>query len=670
MKFIRIIFSILFWLAGAVAAIAQTAFTTNVSANKIARNEVLEVSYEIQNGNLEDFAQPSFTGWQVVGGPNMSSGTYITNGQKTTSISYQFVLKPLSKGTFTIPGARAKIDGKQLTSNNVTVTVENRDAANPRGSQQSQSLFPFLNDEPVQREDPADNYDGYVLREGENATDKTKANLFILVNVDKKTCYEGEPVLATYQLYTRVNLNAHITKRPSFTGFSSIDLPDNLNGEYQLGNYKGKQYRVYTIRKVQLYPLLTGSQTLQPAELEATVQYKKIPSPGNISQYDPYSPDNIVNINYTVKGEPVTINVLPLPAETRPAGFTGVVGQFEIKTSLNKAEIARKEAGKLRVEISGQGNWSMVQAPTINWPKGVEVYEPTVTESLDSQAVPVTGKKVYEYSFSSNQPGKISVPPVSIAFFNPVEKKYKEVSAAPLALTVLDKVLPQSSPDNIDGGTVSDPTEIFTNLVKFVFPIAALGLLVWLLIKNGRKRRQQHQEMLWQKHFKHNNELEKKLAEEKQKEKETALTTSGLEVVAEPVDISRYQPAFLQQEAAPPPPIFSMADSPMEENMPPTESTGKEPIPVLAKDYFAALKKELLYQLEWHWQIMEPSALGIKLKLLAKGLLPDDAESVAMLVEACDKHIYSPFAEMIDRAEWDEITGEIKEVLKKTKRTS
>jgi hypothetical protein len=349
MKFIRIIFSILLWLAGAVAAIAQTAFTTNVSANKIARNEVLEVSYEIQNGNLEDFAQPSFTGWQVVGGPNMSSGTYITNGQKSTSISYQFVLKPLSKGTFTIPGAKAKIDGKELTSNTVAVTVENRDAANPRGGQQQQSLFPFLNDEPVQREDPADNYDGYVLRDGENATDKTKANLFILVNVDKKTCYEGEPVLATYQLYTRVNLNAHITKRPSFTGFSSIDLPDNLNGEYQLANYKGKQYRVYTIRKVQLYPLLTGSQLLQPAELEATVQYKKIPSPGNMSQYDPYSPDNIVNINYTVKGEPVTINVLPLPAETRPAGFTGVVGQFEIKTSLNKAEIARKEAGKLRV---------------------------------------------------------------------------------------------------------------------------------------------------------------------------------------------------------------------------------------------------------------------------------------------------------------------------------
>lgn len=665
MKCIRIIFSILIWVAGTITAIAQTVFTTNVSANKIARNELLEINYEIQNGNLENFIQPSFPGWQLVGGPNLSSGTYITNGQKTTSISYQYVLKPLSKGTFTLPGAKAVVDGKQISSNSVTVIVENKDAANPRGSQQSQSLFPFLNDEPApQQEDPADNYDGYVLREGENANDKTKANLFILVNVDKKTCYEGEPILATYQLYTRVNLNAHITKRPSFTGFSSIDLPDNNNGEYQLGSYKGKQYRIYTIRKVQLYPLLAGNQVLQPAELDATVQYKRVPSPGNMSQYDPYSPDNIVNLNYTVKGEPVTITVLPLPAETRPANFTGAVGQFEIKTSLTKPEIARKEAGKVRVEITGKGNWSMVQAPKIAWPKGVEVYEPTVTESLDSQAIPVAGKKVYEYSFSSNQPGKITIPAISLAFFNPVNKQYKEVSAAPLTLTILNKVLPESTSNIEEDYSLGDPTQIFTDIVKIVFPVAALGLLIWLVTKNSRKRRQQHQEMLWQRHFQHNNELERKLAEAKEQE----IATAAPAAPPKPFDASRYQPVILMENPMPPPPIFTMADSAPEENMPPTETTGKEPIPVLAKDYFTALKKELLYLVEWHWQIMDTNALSIKLKLLAKGLLPDDAESVAMLLEACDKHIYSPFGEMIDKTEWDEITAEIQSVLKKPKR--
>jgi hypothetical protein len=664
MKIIRFLFYILFLQLNAVAVFAQTLFTTNVSANKIARNEVLEISYEIQNGNLENFMQPNFTGWQIVGGPSMSSGTYITNGQKSTSISYQYVLKPLARGVLTLPGAKAVIDGKQVSSNTVKVTVENKDAANPRGSRQSSSLFPFLDEEPAPREDPADNYDGYVLRDGENAAEKTKANLFILVNVNKKTCYEGEPVLATYQLYTRVNLNAHITKRPSFTGFSSIDLPDDLNGEYKIETYKGKQYRVYTIRKVQLYPLLTGAQVLQPAELEATVQFKRVPSAANMSQYDPYSPSNVVNLKYTVKGDPVTINVLPLPEEARPEEFTGTVGAFELKTSLNKSEISRKEAGKLRVEISGQGNWLMVQAPKINWPKGVEVYEPTVTESLDSQSVPVSGKKVYEYSFSSNLPGKMEIPPVAFTFFNPSEKKYKEISGEPLGITVLDKLLPQSSTERGDIKTSpTDITELFTTVVKYLFPIAALILLGWLIVKNNRKRRQKQEERLWEKRFKHNNELERKLAEEKSE----PVTAATLVDPPSPVDTSRYQPVFLQNEIAPTPPTF-LAESPVMDSSVSSETTGVQSELVLAKDYFTALKKELRYILQWNWQIVEPNALDVKLKLLATGMLAEDAESVTMLIEACDKHIYSPFSEMIDKSEWDEIAREIMGILKKKSR--
>ena len=41
----------------------------------------------------------------------------------------------------------------------------------------------------------------YLLRPGENVKEKIKKDLFLKVQVDKNTCYVGEPIVATYKLY-------------------------------------------------------------------------------------------------------------------------------------------------------------------------------------------------------------------------------------------------------------------------------------------------------------------------------------------------------------------------------------------------------------------------------------------------------------------------------------
>ncbi len=490
MRYRTIVF-ILLTLITSFKVYAQVSFTCKASANVIGKNELLEVNYELQNAEFENFAQPGFDGWRVVGGPNMSSSTFISNGVKTVSMSYQFILKPLSTGSFNIPGAKATVNGKTISSNAIKVVVDNKTHNNNASSSNSgMSLFydPLPARPPA--EDVATQYDGYILKDNDNIEEKTKKNLFILINVNKKSCYEGEAITAEYQLYSRVNLNAHITKRPSFSGFSSIDLPDKTDSEFEIKEYNGKQYRVYNVRKVQLYPLQAGSQTLEPVEIEATVQYKKVPSAKNMMNYDPYSPANNINFPYVVKSEPIVIDVLPFPAENKPANFTSVTGQFQVKAAVKESQLAKNQAGKLLLVIEGAGNWSMLQNPKIKWPANVEAFEPTVTENLDSQMVPVQGKRVYEYPFSCADSGKLNIAPISISYFDPAKKAYDTASTAPIQVQILNTTVSTSQDqDDLVLNDNVDLTHIFTEIVVVAFPIIAMLLLVWAIVKYRHKRR-------------------------------------------------------------------------------------------------------------------------------------------------------------------------------------
>ena len=72
-------------------------------------------------------------------------------------------------------------------------------------------------------------FDDYILKPGEKAEDKIQKNLFIKLDVSKTSCYIGEPITASYKLYTRLQSESNITDAPSFNGFSVSDLEVNNN---------------------------------------------------------------------------------------------------------------------------------------------------------------------------------------------------------------------------------------------------------------------------------------------------------------------------------------------------------------------------------------------------------------------------------------------------------
>lgn len=627
---------------------AQVSFITKTSAATIGKNEFLEVNYEVHNGTVDDFEQPAFKEWKVAGGPNISSSTFISNGEKTTSLSYQFLLKPLKAGQFIIPGARAVINGKLLSSNTISITVSNKNTTSSGAPHPGPLLDPMLLLPPElePEEDHYENYDGFLLREDENILEKTKKNLFVLVDVSKKTCYPGEAVKAVYQLYSRVNLDAHITKRPSFSGFSTVDLPEPTNSEFEIVNRNGKQFKVYNVRSVQLYPLLTGSQILEEVEIEATVQYRKVygQQPGLF--YDPYAPSNTINYPYVIKSDPVVVEVIPFPTKGKPAGFNGVTGKFNITSSLNQPELSRNEAGSLKVEITGSGNWAMLQAPKINWPDDVDVYEPSIKESLDSQAIPITGTRVYEYPFSTDKPGKFTIPSINLTFFNPEQKQYESINTQSFTVEVSNNRKPQHAmvPATYKGLSGADNTKIFTDIVKIAFPVTAILLALGLIIKFRRRK--------------------KIPVQQSQATKTGYLPDQGNPSQPGTSNFERFTPGgnpFKEKPLM----VDTLPSSPSKPVFPgvtePTSIVNELPgtSEINSGAYFTTVKKEILSRLQQQWEMPGKQLVVTAEALRERGFTPGEAEKITDMLTTCERYIYSPFNENFDRTYYDELLAVI-----------
>ena len=317
----------------------QVKFTTVASSQEVSRGDYLQVEFVVENARqIEQLNPPDFPGFKISQGPIQSSGMSIVNGNMSQYKAISFVLQPVKTGKFIIGGASATVDGKHMQSNSITitVTVAAPGAAGGNAPNNNNSLMPPSMPDPFGGGgNPADIDREYVLKPGENIKDKIRKNLFVRVQVDKNSCYVGEPIVATYKLYSRLSSESRVTKRPSLNGFSVYDMIDPNSDAVSVEKLNGKSFTVHIIRKTQLIPLQSGTIDLDPVEVENTVHFVKGAArqerrrSGNALRdlFDQLSDDNDtgpeVDENVTLDTKPLAITVKPLPEENRPVDYNG-----------------------------------------------------------------------------------------------------------------------------------------------------------------------------------------------------------------------------------------------------------------------------------------------------------------------------------------------------------
>lgn len=480
---------------------AQVNFYADVSASVVGVNEFFTYRMVFENApGIQSITPPSLKNFTVVRGPDQQSGVRWTNGQSKQFISLVFTLKPKRTGSFKIGSAHTIIAGKKLTSNAFTVTVKNQ-------TQAINQTNPFPNYDPFEQQAANADFSDYIFRKGENAVDKVGKNMELKLEVSKTSCYVGQPVVATYKLYTRLKSESKLSQNPSFNGFSVIDMQQPGFTDYSKETVNGKEYNVYTIRKAQLYPLQPGVINLESAELENEVRFVKEEYANQLingtSLLDALSgtlfpPEAILTQKVLLRSLPLDVTVKPLP-DHRPASFNGAVGSFEINASLQKPLFSTDEAGKLTVTITGNGNMQLLTAPDIQWPKGIEPFEPKFSDKLIKTAVPVSGARKFEYSFAANDSGHFILPAMHFSYFDPAIAVYKEIATDAIAFQVtkgtghpLALVIPGKQPQQ-----PSFINRIFYHrwwIIAFIGIVILMGLIVWLL--KDRKKMEQEKVMI------------------------------------------------------------------------------------------------------------------------------------------------------------------------------
>ena len=402
---------------------AQMEFETVVPRKPVVTGESFQVQYIIREAErVSNFKIPAFIHLRFVSGPNQYTGTAESLKDKKSVKNFVFTLEAIKPGRFIIPGAVAMVNGKIIKSNDVVLEVISKE--------QAAKLY--------DRNVSAANSD-YLLRPGEDPYEKIRHNLFLKVTVDRTSCFTGEPVLAVFKLYSRLESNSDIVKNPGFYGFTVYDMVNLSDKQMNTEMLSGKLFDVHTIRKMQLFPLQAGTFTIDAMEIKNKVEFshsnvnkkteQEIVEGMTVNSSEDAKDDNVEVFETSMHTEPVTIQVKPVPFKNKPAGFNGAVGAFVISAAVVKKRIAKNEEGIFEITISGNGNFTQLNAPALNWPDGIEGFEPIVRDSLDKTKLPLEGSRTFRYAFICNKQGVYHMPSVNFSFFDPLKKFYKTVSA-------------------------------------------------------------------------------------------------------------------------------------------------------------------------------------------------------------------------------------------------
>ncbi|MEP6711328.1 MAG: BatD family protein [Ferruginibacter sp.] len=419
---------------------AQVNFSATISPAQINKDEYATLRLMVENtGDIKNFSLPALNDFIIISGPNQESGMSSVNGKVDQYIAISYVLQPRKPGKINIGNASAVIAGKVYKSNTLTILVQNKTSGNSLSN--SQAGNPFAGMDPFEENRSSADFNDYILHKGEDVAAKVSHNMQLRLQTDKTSCFVGEPIVASYKLYTRLKSESKLAKNPSFNGFSVIDLQQPDVSAYARETLNGREYNVYTIRKAQLYPLQAGPVELETATLDNKIDFVKEGhgGQGNMNGLlDGFgmNPDDIVSQSVSLSSKPLVINVKPLPEAGKPASFKGAVGDFKVEWKLAKNNFSTDETGTLAIKISGNGNLQLITAPDISWPAGIEAFEPKLADNLINTTVPVSGNKVFQFSFAVQKEGSYVLPALSFSFFDPKTVSYKTASTEPISFGV------------------------------------------------------------------------------------------------------------------------------------------------------------------------------------------------------------------------------------------
>ncbi len=415
----RFLLYILFSVLSVSTMLADNVTITVDAETTVEVNSNFRVRFTINTQDISNFQAPDFKGLEVVYGPATSRQTSMQsiNGKVTQSstISFTYTLTAMNPGQYTIGPATVQSQGKVIKSKPVTIkVVKGRGGNTPPAGNQGH------NPQPQRPQAPSP-------QAGISAND-----LFMTATASKTRVYEQEALLVTYKVYTTLNLVGLEGKLPTLDGFQIQEVPLPQTKQLMPETYNGRQYFSVVWSQYVLFPQKTGKLTIPSISYDAVVRYESL-------TLDPFDAmmngfNGVEERKKQIQTPELSINVSPLPE--KPADFSGAVGKFSIRSSVNNQDVLTGDAVKLKLDITGSGNLKLITAPKVNFPSSFESYTPKENDDYRLGASNLEGTKTIDYLAVPRNPGSFTIPAISFTYFDPDARAYKTLTTEPYTIDV------------------------------------------------------------------------------------------------------------------------------------------------------------------------------------------------------------------------------------------
>lgn len=377
----------------------------SVERTVIEAGETFTLTVEISGEDVNVTAYPQLQQLKgleaVYANAGESTSIQIINGKKSVSKSYQFLLRAREVGKWSIPSISVENEGRAYTTQPLTIEVV-----------------------------PAGAISG-------NQNPSLSKEVFLAIVPAKKEAVVGEQIMVYLKIFTRVNITQYSpTKTPNFVGFWAEDFPIKQPLEPEREVLNGITYSTFTIKRTAIFPTHAGTLQIDPAEIDCEL---RIPKKGRSSMFDDFfSPfgDPFGQVVQTkLVSNAVAISVKELPGE-KPAGFTGLVGNFDVTSSVDKSSLKTGEAVVYKVEISGTGNIMAAETPANPFSEDFEKYDPKSSDEINKKGNLISGKKTFEFVAVPRASRQFEIPPFVLSYFDPAAGKYVSKTSVSQVLSI------------------------------------------------------------------------------------------------------------------------------------------------------------------------------------------------------------------------------------------
>lgn len=343
------------------------------SSAEVGETVLIKIKSQVE-GDIEIDNLPScfVYGYQTMQGMESEMDTY--SGDLITYYYFHQTGTFGKEGTYTVGPVYVKRGHKTYKSNTVTVNIGQK-APMASGDVTDQQL-----------RDPA----------------------FGLIQTNKTTIYEGEPLLLSAKVYARFN-PTYLDNYQPYSMKGAIDkhgIGNNTNPQTRREQFKGIELYSFDYDKNIIFPVGTGDFTINGFTMKLYQGYQ----------------------NFQVKSNDIEITIKPLPSDP-PANFIGGVGSFDIDRELDGLNMDQGDVFKMKITISGYGNLQNITEPKPVLPKGFVIYgDPVIEENFNYTNNGAEGSISYEYNIQVSKYGTLEVPPTSISYFDLQEENYVSVA--------------------------------------------------------------------------------------------------------------------------------------------------------------------------------------------------------------------------------------------------